>query len=211
MECLVLVDGRLAARYRFRDVARQDSSPFIGHLGSNHRFARVLLVSGDQDAEVRHLADEVGIEQVFAGQSPEDKVRLVEAETAQAKTLFVGDGINDAPALTAATVGIAFGNASDITAAAAGAVVLESSIRKLDEFFHISRRLRRIALQSAIGGMVASIACMLLAAAGGLTPVAGAIAQEVIDVVAVLNALRAARSPRILSDFPTPTTAYEQS
>jgi cation transport ATPase len=80
-------------------------------------------------------------------------------------------------------------------------VVLESSFDKLDELFHIGRRLRRIALESALGGIAASLACMLLAAIGGLTPVEGAVAQEVIDVVAVLNALRAGTAPRDLTDF----------
>ena len=201
LECIVLVDDRFAARYRFRDVSRSDSPPFIGHLGPSHRFARLLLVSGDQEPEVRHLADEVGIHDVYAGQSPEDKVRIVRRETELAKTLFVGDGINDAPALMAATVGVAFGTTSDITAEAAGAVVLDSSFRKLDELFHVGRRLRRIALQTALGGMTASIVCMLLAAGGGLTPVQGAIGQELIDVLAVLNALRAAYARAVCRTF----------
>ena len=85
-------------------------------------------------------------------------------------------------------MGVAFGKASDITAEAAGAVVLDSSFRKLDELFHVGRRLRRVALQTAVGGMTASVGCMLLAACGGLTPVEGALTQELIDVLAVLNA-----------------------
>ena len=202
LECLIQIDGRFAGRYHFRDVSRSDSPPFIGHLGPRHHFSRLLVVSGDQPAEVRQLAREVGIEEVFAGQSPEDKVAIVRTETARAKTLFVGDGMNDAPALAAATVGVAFGRTSDITAAAAGAVVLDSSFRKLDELMHVGRRLRRIALETALGGMAASFACMLLAASGQLDPVHGAIGQEIIDVAAILNALRTAGSPGKLSDFP---------
>jgi P-type E1-E2 ATPase len=150
---------------------------------------------------VRYLADLVGIREVYAGRSPEQKLEQVRAETRRANTVFLGDGINDAPALTAATVGIAFGQHSDITAEAAGAVILESSLAKVDELLHVSRRMRALALQSAVGGMALSLLAMLLAAAGYLPPVAGAVAQEVIDVFAVANALRAAVPPKQLSDY----------
>ncbi|MCI0462402.1 MAG: heavy metal translocating P-type ATPase [Gemmataceae bacterium] len=192
LECVVVVDGRYAATFRFRDRPRAEGAPFIDHLGAKHHFERVLLVSGDRESEVRYLADQVGIREVYAEQSPEQKLALVRAETARANTVFVGDGINDAPALTAATVGLAFGQNSDITTEAAGAVILESSLRKVDEFLHVSGRMRRIALQSAVGGMALSVVGMLVAAAGYLPPVAGAVLQEVIDVAAVVNALRVA-------------------
>ena len=122
---------------------------------------------------MRYLADRVGIEEVRFGQSPEQKLALVRDETQRANTLFLGDGINDAPALTAATVGVAFGQGSDITAEAAGAVIMESSLERVDELFHIGRRMRSIALQSALGGMALSLIGMLIAAAGYLPPVAG--------------------------------------
>src|SRR5206468_3458488 len=132
--------------------------------------------------------------------SPEEKVAIVREEAKRAPTLFLGDGINDAPAMQAATVGIAFGQNSDITAEAADAVVLEASLAKVDELIHIGRRMRVIALQSAIGGMALSFIGMLLAAAGLLPPVAGAITQEVIDVAAVLNALRVTLPGGVLRD-----------
>ncbi len=201
MECVVLIDDRYAATYRFRDQPRADGRSFIDHLGPRHQLNRVLLVSGDRRSEVEYLAGRVGIHEVHAEQSPEDKVRIVREETAKAKTIFLGDGINDAPALQAATVGIAFGQQSDVTAEAAGAVIMDSSLAKVDELLHISRRMRSIALQSAVGGMALSIIGMLFAAAGYLPPVAGALLQEAIDVLAVLNALRAAWRPRTLTDF----------
>jgi P-type E1-E2 ATPase len=201
LECVVLIDDVFAATFRFRDQPRIEGKSFIHHLKPKHQFQRVLLVSGDRESEVRYLAEAVGIDEVYASQSPEHKLALVRQLTVQDPTLFVGDGINDAPALTAATVGLAFGQHSDITAEAAGAVILESSLMKVDEFLHISRRLRTIALQSALGGMGLSVLGMLLAAGGWLTPVAGAIAQEVIDVLAVFNALRVALPPKTLSDY----------
>ena len=130
-----------------------------------------------------------------------DKLAIVRAETARAKTLYVGDGINDAPAMMAATVGVAIGQNSDVTSEAASVVIMDNSLRKVDEFMHVSRRMRTIALQSAVGGMALSVGGMMLAAAGWLTPVEGALAQEAIDVAAVLNALRAAVPPRRIYDM----------
>lgn len=201
MESIIVIDGAFAAQYRFHDAPRSESTSFIGHLGSKHAFRRVMLVSGDRESEVRYLADLVNIKEIHASQSPEQKVEIVREEAKKAKTLFLGDGINDAPALMAATVGIAFGRANDITSEAAHAVILETSLAKVDELFHISRHMRRVAIQSAVGGMVLSIAGMILAALGYLPPVAGAITQEIIDILAILNALRAALPPKTLIDF----------
>jgi P-type E1-E2 ATPase len=201
LECVILIDGNYAATYRFRDAPRRDGALFVNHLGVRHGIHRVVLLSGDRESEVRYLADLVGITECLGGQSPEDKLEFVRRETGLAKTVFVGDGINDAPALMAATVGIAFGQNSDVTSEAAGVVIMDSSLAKVDEFMHISRRMRNIALQSAIGGIALSVIGMLIASAGYLPPVAGAVTQEVIDVVAVLNALRVALPPKSLIDF----------
>jgi len=201
LECVVLLDGRYGGTLRFRDEPRHDGAEFIRHLGPRHRFDRLMLLSGDRESEVRYLAERVGVEEVHAGVSPEEKVRVVREETARAPTVFVGDGINDAPALMAATVGIAFGANSDVTTEAAGVVIMDSSLGRVDELMHIGRRMRAIALQSAVGGMALSVLGMVVAATGHLPPVAGAIAQEVIDVFAVVNALRVALPPRSLTDF----------
>ena len=201
LECVVILDGRYAATFRFRDEPRPEGKAFIHHLGGRHGIHHSMILSGDRQSEAEYLAARVGISDVRAGKSPEEKLAIVREETALRRTLYVGDGINDAPALMAATVGIAFGQNSDVTTKAAGAVIMDSSLRKVDELIHISRRMRRIALQSAVGGMILSVVVMLFAAAGYLPPVAGAITQEIIDVLAVLNALRVALPPKSLTDY----------
>lgn len=201
LECVVIIDGRYAATFRFRDAPRDESRSFVSHLGPRHHFARVMLVSGDRESEVRYLATQVGITEVYAEKTPEEKLAIVHEATSSAKTLYVGDGINDAPAMMAATVGMAIGQNSDVTTEAAGVVIMDNSLIKVDEFMHISRRMRSIALQSAVGGMALSVIGMTFAATGHLSPVNGAITQEVIDVLAVLNALRAAFPPKVLHDL----------
>jgi heavy metal translocating P-type ATPase len=202
LECLIFVDGRFAALLRFHDEPRAESRSFVRHLIPRHQANQVILLSGDRRPEVEHLAQIVGIEHIYAGASPEEKLKLVTEETARRRTLFVGDGINDAPAMLAATASIALGGQnSDVTAEAADAVVMDSSLRKVDELMHIARRTRAIALQTAIGGMVLSGIGMLFAVSGYLLPLPGAITQEVIDLVAVLNALRITIHTTQLSDF----------
>ncbi len=201
LECLVFIDDKYAAAIRFHDAPRKDTTSFIQHLEPKHGVAKVMLVSGDRESEVKYLAESVGITEVYAGRSPEEKVAIVKGETAKANTLFVGDGINDAPALMAATVGVAFGTQNDITTEAADAVVLEPALGKIDELMHIGQRMRRIALQSALGGMAASVIGMVAASFGFLPPIWGAVGQEVIDLIAVLNAVRVALPTEDLQDF----------
>ncbi|NNM44060.1 MAG: heavy metal translocating P-type ATPase [Chlamydiae bacterium] len=203
LECVVMIDRQLAAYYRFRDNPRKESKSFVHHLFPQHHFEKIMIVSGDREEEVKYIADYMGITEVYANQSPEDKVNIVVEETRKAKTAYLGDGINDAPALMVASVGIAFGQNSDITAEAAGAVVMDNSLEKVDEFLHISRRMRTIGLQSALGGILLSLVGMIVAAFGFLPPVAGAISQEIIDVLAILNSLRAAWRPSYLTDIPS--------
>lgn len=199
MEAVIIVDGALAATLRFRDEPRVGSWEFIQHLGPRHGVTRAMIVSGDRSSEVEYLASRVGINNVVAGASPEEKLDLVRAESGS--TLFLGDGINDAPAMAAADIGIAFGEGSDITSEAAGAVVLESSLERLDELFHIGERMRRIALQSALGGIALSMVGMVLAVMGLLPPLVGAVAQEVIDLLAILNAARVVARRRPMADY----------
>ncbi len=201
LECVVLMDGRFAALVQFRDRPRQDAPAFIEHLSTRHGGTRVVLLSGDRESEVRYLAELAGIGEVRFSQSPEEKLRFVKELAATGPVLYVGDGINDAPSLLAATVGIALGDKGEIAVQAADAAILQPSLRRVDQLIHIGRRMRRIALESAVGGMVLSAACMVLAATGWLTPSAGALAQEGIDVLAVLNALRVGMGPGADSDY----------
>jgi len=201
LECVVLVEEQYAGTLRFRDEPRPDGRSFIGHLAPRHHFERVMLVSGDRIEEVEHLAKRVGITEVLAGQTPEQKLELVREITRTKTTLFMGDGINDAPALSAATVGIAFGAQNEVTSEAAGAVILESSLAKVDELIHIGQRMKRIALESAGLGIALSLTAMLFAAGGFITPVTGALIQEAIDVLAVLNALRVPWMTSGLTDY----------
>ncbi len=201
MECVIMANNALVGLMRFHDRPRRESKSFIRHLGPKHQVDELMILSGDRDAEVQHLAEIVGIKDVQAGLTPEQKLEVVRDRTARKPTLFLGDGINDAPAMLAATVGVAFGHTSDITAEAAGAVIMEPSLGKVDELLHIGIRMRRIALECAVGGMALSAAGMLLAAFGFLPPIAGAIGQEAIDLLAVLNSLRASIPGKVLQDF----------
>lgn len=201
MEAVVLIDDRYAATLQFRDEPRIGSAGFISHLGPRHGVTRTMLISGDRASEVEYLARQVGIEEVHAEMSPEQKLAIVRAENEKGQTLFLGDGINDAPAMAAADVGVAFGRESDVTTEAAGVVVLDSSLERLDELLHIGERMRRIALQTAIGGIALSMVGMVLAVMGMLPPLVGAVAQEVIDLLAILNAARVVAVRKPLTDY----------
>lgn len=190
LECIILINDKYAAILRFHDIPREDSKSFISHLKPSHQFNKIMLVSGDRESEVRYLGALLNLTEIHASQTPQQKLAIVRSEMKKNATLFMGDGINDAPALTAATVGIAFGQFSNVTAEAAGAVIMENSLDKVDELIHLSLSTRKIVLQSAIGGMLLSLIGMGFAATGFITPVVGAILQEIIDVIAIMNALR---------------------
>ncbi len=190
LECLLLKDGEWIASCQFFDAPRKDTRLFLDHLGPKHGGSRMVLLTGDQPAAANELAAQVGIKEVRASQSPEQKLAFVREANKDGPTLYVGDGINDGPALAAATVGIAFGGEGHVTAAAASAVILEPSLARIDELLHLGIRLRRIAIESTGGGLALSIGAMVLAALGYLPPLYGALTQEAIDVFSILNALR---------------------
>ncbi|MDR3476915.1 MAG: heavy metal translocating P-type ATPase [Gammaproteobacteria bacterium] len=202
LECIVLFNNKYGATLHFHDAPRKDSKSFISHLTPSHQFTKIMLVSGDSESEVKYLGKLLNFSEIYASQTPEQKLAIVRSERKKAPTLFMGDGINDAPALTAATVGIAFGEYSNATAEAAGAVIMENTLKKVDELIHLSLATRKIALECAIGGMALSMIGMGFAAAGLISPVVGAILQEMIDVIAIINALRLIWSNKIETDLP---------
>lgn len=203
LECIVVVDQKVSALLIFHDQPLLEGKQFINHLAPTHHFKKIMLVSGDRESEVQYLANLFDITNTYSSQSPEQKLEIVRAETAKAPTLFMGDGINDAPALAAATVGLAFGQHNIVTSEAAKAVIMENSLAKVDDLIHLSEDMRKIAFQSAVGGMLFSFIGMILAALGFITPVSGAVLQEIIDVVAILNALRLIWKKDFNSDIKT--------
>ena len=207
LECVILIDDELAGLMRFHDQPRHETKPFLSHIESSHGIEQIVLLSGDRLSEVTLFAEGMGIAHIHGGKSPEEKVDIVRKLTANRPTLFLGDGINDAPAMLNATVGIALGVNSDITSEAAGAVILQSSLASVDELIHISRRMRRIALTSAVGGMLLSVIGMGAGALGYITPIEGAILQEVIDLLAISNSLRMLLPVAQLGDFSVPEVA----
>jgi heavy metal translocating P-type ATPase len=207
LECIILIDEQLAGLCRLQDQPRHESRHLLRHLGSRHQVDEVILLSGDRPAEVSLFASGMGISHFYGGKSPEEKVEIVRKITANGPTLYLGDGINDAPAMLNATVGVALGVNSDITSEAAGAVILQSSLASVDELIHIGRRMKRIAISSALGGMVLSLAGMVAAAAGYLSPLRGALLQEAIDLLSILNSLRMILPVGPLSDFDAPPQA----
>ncbi|BEK88077.1 heavy metal translocating P-type ATPase [Nocardia seriolae] len=155
---------------------------------------RLVMLTGDRLEPAREVATVLGLDEVYAGQSLADKVEAVRRETERQVTVMVGDGLNDAPALAAATVGVAMGaRGSTASSEAADIVLTTDRLDRLADAMDIARWSRRIAVQSATAGMALSLLAMVIAAVGWLPPAAGALLQEAIDVTVILNALRALR------------------
>jgi len=174
-----------------RDRIRTDAARTMRRLRAAG-IQRVMLLTGDHVDNAVEVAGMLGVDEVHADATPAGKIEQVRATRAHGITAMVGDGINDAPALAAADVGIALGSRGSTAAAqAADAVILDDRIDRLADAVEIARRTRRLAVQSAAAGTVLSLLAMLAAAGGRLGPVAGAVVQEGIDLVVILNALRA--------------------
>lgn len=188
------VDGRPAGAVLLRDPVRFDAPRTLRRLRAAG-IERLVMLTGDRAEPAREVAAVLGLDAVRAEQSPADKVAAVRTERERAVTVMVGDGVNDAPALAAADIGVAMGaRGSGASSEAAGIVLTTDRVDRLADAVAIAVRSRRIAVQSALGGMVMSLAAMAAAAAGLLPPAPGALLQEGIDVAVILNALRALRT-----------------
>ncbi len=190
MRCAVALDGTQAATLVFADQLRPDAVTTIATLRAQG-IGRIILASGDAAAPVRAAGAAIGADAAHARQAPADKVALVAAARAYGPVLMLGDGLNDAPALAAADVGVAIATKGAAAAEAADAVLLVDGLRHLAGTLGAARRARAIALQSVTIGIGLSSLGMVLAAFGYLSPVQGALIQEAIDVAVILNALRA--------------------
>ncbi|MGF6221389.1 heavy metal translocating P-type ATPase [Pseudomonas frederiksbergensis] len=185
------VDGALAGLLIFSDNLRRETPLTLRRL-RNRGIERIVMLTGDRLETAEMIALSAGIDELRAGLTPEDKVRAVQEGCLRASTLMVGDGINDAPALAAAHVGVAMGaSGATASAQAAGVVLLVDRLDRLVEALDIARRTRHIARQGVLVGMGMSVLAMVVAAFGYLPPLIGAIVQEGIDVVIIINALRA--------------------
>ncbi len=187
----VVISGSYAGRLVFVDSMRDDAVATIAALRAGG-VATVTLITGDQAVVANDIGRRLGVDHVIAQATPQQKIDAVNKAKANAPTMMVGDGINDAPALAAADIGVAMGARGAAAAAqAADIVLLVDRVSRLGEAMEIARHTRTIALQSVIVGLGLSSAGMVLAALGYLPPLAGALAQEAIDVAVILNALRA--------------------
>ncbi|MDA0366664.1 MAG: heavy metal translocating P-type ATPase, partial [Chloroflexi bacterium] len=190
---VVAIDGSIAGAIVLDDPPRPDAARTARSL-KRLGFTELVMLTGDHPLVAESVGLALGIDRVLADRSPEEKVDAVRASSAQRVTVMVGDGINDAPALAAADVGVAMGaRGATSSSEAADVVLVADRLDRLVDAIEIARRARTVAVQSVWLGMGLSAVAMAFAAAGLLAPVAGALLQEAIDAVAILSALRALR------------------
>ncbi|MFR9730059.1 heavy metal translocating P-type ATPase [Saccharopolyspora sp. MS10] len=188
-------EGSLSGALVLRDRPRDDAPQAVRRLRAAG-VRRVVMLTGDRPDVARSVAETVGLDDVLASRTPTGKVAAVRAESRLATTAMVGDGINDAPALAAADVGVAMGARGATASSEAADVVLTADrLAALADCADVAVRARRIAAQSAITGMFLSLLAMVAAVAGALAPAPGAVLQEVIDVAVILNSLRVLAAP----------------
>jgi heavy metal translocating P-type ATPase len=191
----VAADGDPAGALLLEDRIRPDSRQTIRAVRRGG-VKRIVLATGDRAETADAVGALTGVDEVLAGLTPAGKLDVVRREQRRAPVIMIGDGINDAPALALADVGIALGaRGSTASSEAADAVLTVDQLSRVGDVAALARRTRRIALQSVLAGMGLSLAAMAAAAAGLLPAIWGALLQEGIDVTVILNALRALRQP----------------
>jgi soluble P-type ATPase len=199
LSVFVSVDGRVIGAILLADELRRESPRAVQALRAAG-VERIVMVTGDRAEAADTVGSALNLDAVLADREPADKVEAVVFEQRLNPTLMVGDGINDAPALAKANVGIAMGaRGASASSEAADVIILVDRLDRVSDAVSIATRARRIALQSIVAGMVMSGIAMAAAALGWLTPVAGALTQEAIDVAVILNALRALTPGRKLA------------
>ncbi|NWG25322.1 MAG: cadmium-translocating P-type ATPase [Pseudorhodoplanes sp.] len=187
----VAIDGRHAGEIVLADELRAGAQALLARLRALG-IARIVLATGDRRDVARAVTAGLDIDAVRAELTPDQKVLVVLSERKNGPVMMAGDGVNDAPALAAADVGVAMGaRGAAASAEAADVVLLVNQVDRIAPAIAIARRSRRIALESVVAGIGLSVCGMIAAAFGHLTPVQGALLQEVIDVAVILNALRA--------------------
>jgi heavy metal translocating P-type ATPase len=189
----IAIDGVIAGVILLQDQVRSDARSTLRGL-REAGIERIVLASGDLLHIAQSIGESLGVDEILGDLTPQEKVAIVRREATMRPVMMVGDGLNDAPALAAADVGVAMGaRGAAASSEAAGVVLLVDELLPLTKALSIARRSRRIALQSVFVGLGLSIVAMLVAAFGYLPPVQGALLQEVIDVAVIVNALRALR------------------
>jgi heavy metal translocating P-type ATPase len=200
----VSIDGAVVGTLILDDPIRPDTPRVIRTL-RRAGVKRVVMVTGDHADVAESVGIAIGVDRILSERDPADKVDAVRAEGEGGVTIMVGDGVNDAPALAAADVGVAMGaRGSTASSEAADVVLAVDRLDRVAEAIRIARRSRGIALQSVLAGMGLSFGAMFLGAAGLLLPVAGALVQEAIDVAVIVNALRALRGDRTSAQAASP-------
>jgi heavy metal translocating P-type ATPase len=189
------IDGQLCGVLRLADRVRADAAATVASL-RRAGVREIVMLTGDGQAVAARIGNELALDGILARQSPSDKIEAVRAYRRKGTVIMVGDGINDAPALAAADVGVAMGaRGATASSEAADVVLLVDRLDRLATAMRIARRSRGIAIQSVVIGMALSLGAMVIASVGLLPPAAGALLQEAIDVGVILNALRALRVP----------------
>lgn len=204
LSVFVAVEGRVVGALLLADELRKETPRAVQSLRAAG-IARIVMVTGDRADAAETIAAALDIDAVLSDRDPSDKVDAVAMESRLHPTLMVGDGINDAPALAAADVGVALGaRGASASSEAADVVIVVDRLDRVAEAVSIARRSRRIALQSIVIGMGLSAIAMIVATVGWLAPVAGALTQEAVDVAVILNALRALRPQWRAARAPLP-------